>query len=303
MSNKFKILIVILFTSFGGFSVNHLNKVETLFKAGKYKQAYKKAYKLKGEPAYYKKPKTYFYLGFSMLNLSKEATNKLGVYNREKTIVSYVLKGIKYQKSEKDLQRFELFFTPFINAAKNRVGIAKKARKEKEWKNITNILADHFSDTLSEYWEIHPKKESNGKENFTSVSWIKNSSIPSRSDSIIKWAKTYIGTPYKYGGESRKGIDCSGFTLTILNQFGAQLPHSSKLQAQRGEKVKRYKVGDLAFFGHKKGNINHVAIIISNYPAPLKVIHATSSKGVMEDDVEKSSYWKPRYLYAVRVLN
>ena len=97
-------------------------------------------------------------------------------------------------------------------------------------------------------------------------------------------------------------MDCSGFTSTILNQFGAQLPRSSKLQATKGRKVKKYKVGDLAFFGHKKGKINHVAIIISNYPTPLKVIHATSSKGVMEDEVEKSSYWKPRYLYASRVL-
>lgn len=300
--NKFIILITILLSSFSGFGVNHLNKVEELFKAKKYKQAYKKAYKLKGEPAYYKKPKTYFYLGFSMLNLSKEVSQKLGVSNRDKTIVFNVSKGLKFSKSTKDIQRFQNFFSAFTTIAKKRVGVAKKSRREKEWKNITNLLANHFSDTISEYWEIHSKHKVNKKELSHSVEWNKKPSKPTRSDSIIKWAKTYIGTPYKYGGESRKGMDCSGFTSTILNQFGAQLPRSSKLQATKGRKVKKYKVGDLAFFGHKKGNINHVAIIISNYPAPLKVIHATSSKGVMEDDVEKSSYWKPRYLYASRVL-
>ena len=86
-SKTSKIFLVTFFLSTRGFAVSDLNKVEELFKANKYKKAYKSARKLKGEPAYYKKPKTYFYMGFSMLNLSKEVSQKLGVSNRDKTIV------------------------------------------------------------------------------------------------------------------------------------------------------------------------------------------------------------------------
>lgn len=315
LSIKSKLLVMALIANLGVFAVNDLNKVEVLYKDGKYEKAYKKAYKLKSESAYFKKAKTYYFMGFSLLNLSKDQTRKLGVSRREKTIVDNVSKGLKYQKNEGEFSRFKSEEEAFLNLAKSRLKAAKKARKDKEWKAISKLLAKHFKDTTPEYWEAFPVRELTKnikpEEKISTNVEVKkkenkNQLNSRQQDQIISKAKTYIGTPYLHAGTSKRGIDCSGFTSKVLNQFGTNLPHSAKLQSTKGKKIKKYQAGDLAFFGSRKNGggikIQHVAIVISNYPEPLKVIHATSSLGVRIDDVTKSSYWKPRYLYSVRVL-
>ena len=293
------------------FAENDLNKVEALFNAGKYEKSYKKSEKLKGESAYYKKAKTYYLLGFSLLNIQNNQAKKLGVFNREKSIISYVMKGVKYQKSNSELKRFKQFFQGFTQLAKKRLLQSKKLRKEREWKGIAELLAQQFNDTTPAYWEAHKViEDAEVKEEVLAAKenevFVKELLRNSKRDSIIRWARTYIGTPYVFAGVSRKGIDCSGFTSTVLNHFGSNLPHSCKTQATLGKKTKQYKAGDLALFGYKSSNgtvkPSHVGIVISNYPEPLKVIHATSSLGVRIDDVKASSYWKPKFLFTVNVL-
>ena len=305
------LLYVLIVISNLMFAENDLNKVEALFNAGKYEKSYKKSEKLKGESAYYKKAKTYYLLGFSLLNIQNDQAKKLGVFNREKSIISYVIKGVKYQKSNSELKRFKQFFQGFTQLAKKRLLQSKKLRKEREWKGIAELLAQQFNDTTPAYWEAHKViEEAEVKEKVLAAKenevFVKELLRNSKRDSIIRWARTYIGTPYVFAGVSRKGIDCSGFTSTVLNHFGSNLPHSCKTQATLGKKTKQYKAGDLALFGYKSSNgtvkPSHVGIVISNYPEPLKVIHATSSLGVRIDDVKASSYWKPKFLFTINVL-
>tara|TARA_B100000902_G_C27200555_1_gene858821 strand:- start:70 stop:804 length:735 start_codon:yes stop_codon:yes gene_type:complete len=89
---------------------------------------------------------------------------------------------------------------------------------------------------------------------------------------FIKIAKTYLNTPYLWGGRSIFGIDCSGLTQMVFRLFNKKLPRDSKDQAKKGRKIKnikKIKLGDLAFFGDKK--ITHVGIILTNN----KIIHAS----------------------------
>ena len=122
-------------------------------------------------------------------------------------------------------------------------------------------------------------------------------------EDITRQAKKYVGVKYKYAGQSPKGFDCSGFTGYVFEKFDIELSRSAKGQAGSGKKVSlnKAKKGDLLFF-KKQGNVNHVALIVSNTKDGIEVIHSTTSRGVMVQNVTKSSYWKPRIMYARDVI-
>ncbi len=107
------------------------------------------------------------------------------------------------------------------------------------------------------------------------------------------------GTPYRLGGLSKKGIDCSGFVyLTFKQHFGITLPRTTKGQVKQGDKIalRKLKSGDLVFF--KTGwRSRHVGIYIGNG----KFLHASTSKGVIISKLD-NVYWKKKYWRAQRVL-
>lgn len=129
-------------------------------------------------------------------------------------------------------------------------------------------------------------------------------STSSLRKNIEQEARKQIGKRYKYGGKNPKGFDCSGLTLYVYDQFDIALSASSKLQAKQGKKInlKWAKKGDLLFFG-SGGRISHVALITANKKDGIYVVHSTSSRGVIEENVSKSSYWKRRIMFARNVLD
>lgn len=126
----------------------------------------------------------------------------------------------------------------------------------------------------------------------------------SKRDEIVLEAKKHIGIPYNYGGKKpSSGFDCSGFSTFVFAKEGISLSGSSSHLATLG-KLKLFnsiEKGDLAFFG-SNDKVSHVAIVLEKTKHTFKVIHATSSKGVMISDVQHSEYWKNRYLFSRDVL-
>ena len=122
---------------------------------------------------------------------------------------------------------------------------------------------------------------------------------------LIKEAHKLTGSHYKYGGTSPKGFDCSGFTSYVYNKAGMELPRSSSAQAQKGTKITQgaAQPGDLLFFRFKKkDNISHVAMVLSNDKNGMQVIHSTTSKGVMIEDISASKYWQEKLLFGRRYI-
>ncbi|MEG6616641.1 NlpC/P60 family protein [Peptococcaceae bacterium 1198_IL3148] len=120
----------------------------------------------------------------------------------------------------------------------------------------------------------------------------------SRTEAIIDYAKSFIGTPYRGGGSSPSGFDCSGYTQYVFANFNVDLPRTASSQYHHGQGVSadEAKAGDLVAF-KSGGSINHVGIYLGNG----SFIHSSSSKGIAISSVY-DSYWGPRLLGFSRVM-
>ncbi len=125
-------------------------------------------------------------------------------------------------------------------------------------------------------------------------------------DQIVSYAKKFLGTPYRYAGTTPSGFDCSGFISYVFGNFGFNLVHSSYGMAEFGATVKLADVqaGDLLFF--KGSNVNstrvgHVAMVVEVTPDAIKMIHSSTSRGVVIENFKTSKYFIARFIKAKRL--
>lgn len=118
-----------------------------------------------------------------------------------------------------------------------------------------------------------------------------------RLDTIIQTARSYTGTPYKWGGVSRSGMDCSGLLFVSFKSGDVNIPRVSKDQAKVGKKVKFGKLekGDVVFFamGKRRREITHAGLVTEvRGKNDVRFIHASSSVGVVEANIYTDYYTK-----------
>ena len=122
--------------------------------------------------------------------------------------------------------------------------------------------------------------------------------------SILDEAEGLIGTSYRYGGTSPdRGFDCSGLTSYVFASQAIDLPRTSTDQSRYGKRKNFDDAvsGDLVFFG-TGSRVNHVGIVVERSRSEMVVIHSTSSGGVRKDEINSSSYWRSRKLWAISVI-
>jgi peptidoglycan endopeptidase LytE len=115
---------------------------------------------------------------------------------------------------------------------------------------------------------------------------------------LVRVAKTFLGAPYKLGGSTLKGIDCSAFVKKIYEIFNIQLPRTTREQFKVGKKVEKDQLeeGDLVFF-RRSGNRAHVGI----YVGDNQFVHASSYSREVKIDHLDAPYYSQRFLRGIRV--
>lgn len=119
---------------------------------------------------------------------------------------------------------------------------------------------------------------------------------------LEKYVDQWLGVPYQYGGMSKNGVDCSGFTSRVMQDlYHLNIPRTAENQYENSRKVSdsRRKAGDLVFFRNVRGRgIDHVGVYLGNN----KFAHASTKAGVIISNLDED-YYKKRYAGACRYIN
>lgn len=126
-------------------------------------------------------------------------------------------------------------------------------------------------------------------------------------NSLLSFAHKFRGVPYRYGGTTPRGFDCSGFTSYVFRNFGYELARRGSHQFHNGDRVDRsnLKPGDLVFFGGRgnRPGIGHVGIVtaVDGNGRDFSFIHASTRRGITVSH-STESYYSARYRSACRII-
>lgn len=172
---------------------------------------------------------------------------------------------------------------------------------EQSWNALQVLIANKIQEIISLMNEVFGENtvDMNFAINVNNGTLSGNSQTnPQGDNEIINTAKSFLGTPYQWGGTSPSGFDCSGFTQYVLAQNGKSIPRTSQEQFASGQAVDKSQLqaGDLVFYDWSGGTeATHVGI----YEGNGKMIHAPHSGDVVKE-VDFNSYGQNVYLGARR---
>ncbi|MFB9051488.1 C40 family peptidase [Formosa undariae] len=175
------------------------------------------------------------------------------------------------------------------------VSSCKSSKKSKTYNQPSTAITSKNSE--------HIKSKSD--DNHVILAPKNEAELKSLGIELVDFAKQFEGVRYKYGGTTKKGMDCSGLVFETYKAYNIDLPRVSRDMAKEGIKIdlEDVKEGDLLFFHTNSRNktINHVGLVVTSRIGQIEFIHSTSSKGVITSSLAER-YWYHSFKEARRIL-
>ena len=135
--------------------------------------------------------------------------------------------------------------------------------------------------------------------------WLHSENDSYLIDQLINKGITFLGTPYRIGGTTPSGMDCSGFIIATFSDFSIKLPRTSNEMSRTGVEIEHNiaRKGDLIFFKtNGRSVINHVGIVLEVLEDEIKFIHSSTHRGVIVSST-KDGYYRNAMAKINRVIN
>ncbi|MCT4579834.1 MAG: C40 family peptidase [Flavobacteriales bacterium] len=283
-----------------------IDKIEMLYDQGNYSKVYRKTNKLQKDAKYQNSAPIKLFEALASYQLAQTKSK----YSEKQAIEAYRIFAAWDTIGEYRLT-YNIYIYDLQIGWVNKIRKLEKQGKSAEAKAAFQAYTELFQHQVS-YDELTatqpnvstptPTNQPDETEQITTDNAA--NSIKKQQKAILKEANKHLGTPYKYGGITPKGFDCSGFTQYVMAKNGIQIPRTSKAQAVSHKKVKQKdaRIGDLVFFGSSKSNISHVGIVSKVEGSQLYMIHASTSKGIMITEITTNVYWSKKVQFITRVI-
>ena len=281
--------VLVLFLGFSAAAVAQVpafDKLEQLYDQGRYRLVYRKSVRLLNKPEYDYSLLPEYYLSISSLQLMRNE----GWLSKHEDHIDFAFSFIEgLGKTEKGSK---------LRVNRSQELVALQA-------DLNDWLAELSQEKENKLLRIYSPKLAELSKSLQLISVDSPTEVWSPSDvqgkelaiSMIQYAQTFVGTPYVWGGQSPKGFDCSGFTSYVFLNQGKKIPRVSRDQYASSLKLDPAEacIGDLVFFG-QQGVVSHVGILVNEPGKPKRMIHSSSSKGVMFQDIDNSKYYSSRVI-------
>ena len=293
---RYLFILSILFVTLSAFGQDKkIDKIEMFYDQGHYSKVIRKSnalladpyYDFSGMPSYYKS-----------LALFRMAEDKDWFKRHDESIKEAIDLYHNFLENEKAA---DYVYAHYFEIASLKTYLVElEAQLEEMQYNPQVKLLKEFRETELQFINARPDKKNEKKNNVQpkvedSEHIVLDEQELDFRDKMVTYSKTLVGTKYAWSGRDTDGFDCSGLVGHVYQKYGILIPRTASEQMSESKKIdiNDAQRGDLIFFGSGK-NISHVGLVISEKGDPLVMVHASTSKGVIVTEIEKSSYWRPK---------